>query len=60
MTATLSSSLRPAQQDSSLQLRNIIQSLPKDCFEQDAFQAWKGAMPRLLSLLGFCFPWLGF
>jgi acyl-lipid omega-6 desaturase (Delta-12 desaturase) len=48
MTATVLSSLRPAEQDSALQLRSIIQSLPKDCFEQDPIQAWKGIIISVL------------
>lgn len=54
MTATVSSSFRSAQQDNAPQLRNIIQSLPKACFEQDPIQAWKGvALSVLFVALGY-------
>ncbi|MGB8698723.1 MAG: fatty acid desaturase [Thermosynechococcaceae cyanobacterium] len=61
MTATLSSHPAAAQAET-LQLRTIIQSLPKSCFEQDPVQAWQGLGVSVLSVaLGYGFiaisPW---
>ncbi|HEY9827842.1 MAG TPA: fatty acid desaturase [Stenomitos sp.] len=54
MTASISSSNRLALKDEPLQLRSIIQSLPKICFEQDPALAWRGVIISVLSVaLGY-------
>lgn len=56
MTAqvTVSAPQRSASKDSALQMRDIIQSLPKACFEQDPIQAWGRVVLSILAVaLGY-------